>query len=257
MRVYVLVAWLEHVLDNFCIGALLAELFVETDNDRRNSLKRLCASREVLQHQRDSGGWEMEHLEAFRDHGLTWPADFAEGSATLKVLNEKGTCFDVGRLTTRQAELLFFYHSVFHYLETCVEFVDVNPSLGRAFNTDVDKNPWRTTVPTLTGTAIICVRYKRGGVISVRALDGLEVFQIMGFDASFLHEPVAANSSLLINMAGNAFSAFAVTPMLMVALSGVGLIGALEEPPPKAPRTEVTPDVINVITDSDVDSDED
>ena len=96
----------------------------------------------------------------------------------------------------------------------------------------------------------MCVGYDQGGVIVLRALLGLEVFNLIGFDSAFLRQPVGATSSLLINMGGNAFSAFAAAPMMMVALAGAGLIDMLEEPPAKASPQKGADSVLEFSHDS-------
>jgi uncharacterized membrane protein len=105
-----------------------------------------------------------------------------------------------------------------------MEFVDVNPSLGRLVGPE-RKSPWRTTTNTIIGQTALCVRYMDDeGLIIVRAVTGIEMFQMIGWDFSFFKRPIAATSVLLGNMAGYAFSGFACMPALMALLSGLGAL---------------------------------
>ena len=74
------------------------------------------------------------------------------------------------------------------------------------------------------------------GSITIWPLHGLEVCQLIGFRVSFLKNPVAASSQMLVNIVCNTFSGFAVAPMLMVALSGLGVMSTLPEQPANAAR---------------------
>ena len=166
--------------------------------------------------------WEEEHCAAFRDQGLAWPM-----KVTSSVMELEGGSIHKQYLNQRAFELLFFLHTVFAMMpcdeEMQFEYVDVNPTLGRSTQ---NGNPWRSLCPTITGASQMCVRYRRGssGRITVRPLSGQECMALIGWSPSFFAANVTMNDIVLRNFAGNAFSAFAYTPMLIVALCGYDIV---------------------------------
>ena len=271
-------AWLGGFLDSICIGSLSAELFVATNDESLAVYKGMCSDCGPKESgpKRDSGGeWETEHFEAFRKHGLPWPCDL-KGPAVAAVLQPARTHFDPGQLTPRQAQLLFFCNAVVPYNSNAIEFVDVNPSMSRLFpirtgsgspdarvgsgSSDAHEphgegGPWKSLAPTLTGGSLLCVRYTQGNSRVVRPLTGIEVFQLVGWHSTFLHNPVGASSSVLTNLSGNAFSGFATVPLLLMMLSGAGLLYDLDTAPAKSPRLEPLPTSEKITDDSDTDPD--
>jgi hypothetical protein len=163
-------------------------------------------------------------LEAFRRRGLKWPVDWDAVAASKDIV------FKRWGLPDRPAELLYFLHVAFPFdmKEAAVEFVDVNPSMGRLLPSEQSTSPWRTTCPTLTGLAIVCVRYLGpGSSVVVRPITPIESFALIGWGVSYFRSPIDCTASCVLNMAGNAFSGFAFSPVLMMALTGCGVISTM------------------------------
>ena len=200
-------AFLESFIHTFCIDSLPVEWFLGLNDD---AIAKLMSYVEVEAgpHQREGEKWEAEHMAAFRDKGLAWPAELHEGSPTIKALQQKGILFHTNGLSARQAELLLYCHSVFPFGRKTVQFLDVLPSMGRMFAHDMDKSPWKEVCQTLLSGSSICIRYMDGDHVVVRPLMGIEAMQLIGFHSSYHKMPVAANNSLLVDLSGNAFFGF-------------------------------------------------
>ncbi len=161
--------------------------------------------------------WQDDHCERFRLRGLAWPVDFDA------VANEADLTFIRGSLSDRAAESLFYMHKSFpHTDKSEPEFGDVNVSLPRLVP-DEEKSPWKQMCPTMVGSAHMCVRYvnSTSGNIAVRPITPIEAFELIGWAECDLHLPVPIRGSTAINMAGNAFSAFAVVPALVLLFTGL------------------------------------
>ena len=244
--------WLDSFLEAFCIGPLPTEKFVTKDHVQYGRYL------DMAEHTSSPGSaskkdmkWEDEHCTVFRAHGITWPVDFPA------MVNEEGLIFIHGNLSVRQVELLYFLNRVFpmSYDTKHIEYVDVNPSLGRAVGSE-ESYPWRTTSTTLVGSSIMCVRYWDDKCnLVVRPLTGIETFSLIGWDPSYYRrKKVGASHETLGSLAGNAFSAFAVLPMYMVVFSGLGILKEMQHqltelgqlPSPNSPETLLS-------SDSDID----
>lgn len=229
-------AWLDSFMETFCIDPLPSEEFIATEPGllaQFQDMAEQSAEPSAKQAKKDTC-WQNDHCDEFRGHGLAWPPDLSKGSLVIQELAHHGTRFERGCLSDRAAELLFFIHTKFPFggsaVGSGIEFVDVNPSISRVLATE-GRSPWRQTAPTLTGQALLCVRYRcqSDGLVHVRPATGTESFQMIGWDHTFFSQGRAMTThSLLSNMSGNAFSAFAVLPMLMVAFSGLGVVSSLQ-----------------------------
>ena len=134
----------------------------------------------------------------------------------------RSTTFYRMGLGDRAAELLVFLHLRYPMDQDAeIEWVDVNPSLGRCTHSG---KPWRHVCPTMTGASQMSVRYVKGNEIILRPQSGLESFALMGWHITYFAPLCCWTESLLKNMAGNAFSGFAITPMLMLAIGGHSLV---------------------------------
>ena len=80
----------------------------------------------------------------------------------------QGMKMTFGPLTLRQKQLLFYCHKVFPNSSLEIEFVDLNPSMGRLFQQDPYTSPWRMTASTAIGGSILCVCFSREGSIIIR-----------------------------------------------------------------------------------------
>ena len=215
---------ISQLLDHICIGSLDTSAFIATDIDL------LVEHTESVQEEEERNkvakkdtNWQHEHTEAFREQGFSWPPTFDDAS---QVCGDGFELMTKGLAHERQKELLFFVNMVFPYNRyvDAIEFVDVNPSLGRLLGPE-RKSPWRATAYTITGQSALCIRYLTAeGLLLIRPLTGIETFQLIGCDFAFIQRPIVATAGLLSNMAGNAFSGFACMPALMVLFSGLGAL---------------------------------
>jgi hypothetical protein len=122
------------------------------------------------------------------------------------------------------------------------QFLDFSKSLTRLVGTGGDTNPWMDSCPTFTATSQIAIRWGvklDGGVSSLessaaedpfaignapafrvvlRQLDGLELMQFIGFPFTAYREGFPTHAQAT-SLAGNAFSAFAVGPCLLAAIT--------------------------------------
>lgn len=162
--------------------------------------------------------WRSDHIDAFRALGLSWPAELPTSAWEFKQCGEAPAGFKMmrGCLSDRAAELAFFLMVKFPYVADppVVEFVDVNPSMPRLCQDD-ESNPWRQHIPTITGEGHIVLRYRLRGELVLRPLLGFEAFHVIGWAPdAWVGGPYP--DATLTNLVGNAFSGFALLPMLMV-----------------------------------------
>ena len=79
-------------------------------------------------------------------------------------------------------------------------------------------NPWDAQFPTLTGSGSYTIRSKH----FIRSLDGLEALAIAAWGPTRFSDGHFPTSRLAGQIAGNAFSAFAIGPILMGVVAGFG-----------------------------------
>ena len=93
----------------------------------------------------------------------------------------------------------------------------------------------------MTGNSLICVQHKLGADVIVRPLVGVECMGLIGWDAKFWAPGTfLPTDPKCASLAGNAFSGFAVLPVLAVAFAGMELlIEALEEKRAEVERNKV------------------
>ena len=88
-------------------------------------------------------------------------------------------------------------------------------------------------MPTLVGSGKPMVRYRQKSQAVLSPVLGLECFQIIGWDITAWRLwksspiPIPYEHSMIMNTAGNAFSAFAAAPMFMTLLAGWGSLHKL------------------------------
>ena len=127
-------------------------------------------------------------------------------------------------MSRRSQDTAYLLQMAFPMGDKPVEFFDANPSLKRLMGPDFERNPWMGPHgPTITGSGTIMMRRKMDipDSIQVRHLAGVEVMQMSGWDVSqFISTSIAdlPTSTLLSNLAGNAFSAFACLPLIFSVL---------------------------------------
>ena len=138
-----------------------------------------------------------------------------------------------GSLPERNMELAYILMIKFPFcVDSPPELIDTNSSYSRLCpqpaEGDVASSPWCTAMPTVTGNSRMVVRYCHNDTVYLRAVAGVEILSIIGWDYTFWRPGIYADN-LLLNLGGNAFSAFAVCPMLMCAVAGQGVIQKLVE----------------------------
>ena len=123
--------------------------------------------------------------------------------------------------------------------------MDIDPTLWRIVGWPKVRNPWTEDVtPTITGSCAMLARYwapdedgKRSVV--VRLLSGLELFRLAGWGPDMWHpktpESLMQDKELLTSLAGNAFSGFAVGPMLAIGCAMLGAVPHMFTPPEEQP----------------------
>ena len=160
--------------------------------------------------QRDEPKYEDEHMDVFHELGFLWPPT----ATALKELFKESSICD---LPQRCQELVYLAHMKYSGPKDLVigvpEFLDANSSMGRLRL--ASGSPWhRNVMPTVVGQMKPVVRVRsQDGSDTIRCISGMECMQIQGWDLTdYCDAEVAASeyrNSLLINLAGNAFNAFA------------------------------------------------
>ena len=97
----------------------------------------------------------------------------------------------------------------------------MNFSVARLFVNDAAgrlKDPWSQEMPTITGSGVYLVRDPRG---ALRGLHGQELMAFQGWHHGFWNsEEELPAHELMSNLAGNAFSLFALGPCLLALFLG-------------------------------------
>lgn len=156
-----------------------------------------------------------DHLKLFDSRGFSWPparTAFFDGS--------------LDQLEVRAFECAVFAHLAFPAdmnNPKLVEWMDVNESLTRSTGAVGLQNPWKKTVPTLTCQIVLIFRRIVANKLVYRQLDGVEMLQMIGFDHRYID---LGNGGLpthisATKLSGNAFSAFAVGPVLMSVFANI------------------------------------
>ena len=161
-----------------------------------------------------------QHCELFRKHGLQWPV--VKSKLPAKFAKE------LHMLTERSADVAFFCEFVWPWEDGNdkrePQFLDVHMSLPFLVNTENRTSPWKTVLGCLAGSTRIWMRLASlEDVLEHRLITGTEAMQFIGWDVSFFKTmPMPGNRSeqdLLMSMAGNAYSGFALAPALMALLT--------------------------------------
>jgi len=207
----------------FVVPSLPVESFLVLDiEDLLRTGRRISTMSVPVSTASSKEKWRSDHIDAFRTLDLSWPVELPTSAWEFKQCGEPPAGFKMmrGCLTDRAAELAFFLMVKFPCVADppVVEFVDVNPSMPRLCQDD-ESNPWRQHIPTITGEGHIVLRYRLRGYLILRPLFGFEAFHAIGWGPDeWVSGPYP--DAILTNLVGNAFSGFALLPMLMV-LSGM------------------------------------
>ena len=218
------------MLASLKIDALQATSFICTDPKQNElNLKNLGAHGRHTQlrkkQKQETAVYKDDHLFAFQMFDIRWPPQ------------EFPSYFDRATFTQRQEEMLYFIDYLWPLATPSIEFVDVNPTLPRLLSIAKDQAvktiadlrcPWSTCCPTLTSQSKLAIRYKEeeGGVV-MRACEGYEVMALIGWGLEHWQtagDGVCNDKSDLdcMSLAGNAYSAFAVGPVISASLSLLG-----------------------------------
>ena len=184
-------------------------------------LKRAKPTRHV--HEPD---WTIEHEQLFLLNNLLWPPS---DDLFKSILDNFGR--------EREAQLVYLADAVFKEVEfSKTTYFDANHAANRVLkpddastNVSLDvklRNPWRLHVPTLTCLSSIAMRtLLKDGSTCITRLHALEQMQLIGWDKSMFRGQRApwdhATPELLGDMAGNAWSAFAIAPLLVAVVGSV------------------------------------
>lgn len=187
-------------------------------------------------------GFRDEHCELFKHAGLEWPPSLTE----LALNNLR---YKLGGLGERCMEVVYFMDQHFPphgpLLQTPqLEFMDVNSSLARLLNWQPGSGeekfaelryPWCGSPRTITGQSKIVMRTAQAGVpSSVRLLEGWEVMALIGWSPNMWKKGGPfVQPEVMCNMAGNAFSGFAVGPVLVATLALMGRPSTSARSPPQ------------------------
>jgi hypothetical protein len=167
--------------------------------------------------------YRLEHSMIFRAAGYAWPPpnpmDIGEGFQ-----------FKTAGLSRRSIECLHFLSKRFPPSNR-IEWYDANVGLSASLSFKIDtplkdedlKNPWRSFCQTIVGSSQMVVRINTPDVKVLRLLEPFECLALIGWCASFysVGHPMP-NVQLASSLAGNAFSGFAMYPLLTSMMAIVG-----------------------------------
>ena len=165
---------------------------------------------------------EMEHIDMYHAAGMEWPPPADELNKLFKGA--------LGEMPARSKGLVYLCHKLFSgdddLLPGIPQLMDANTSIGR-LRPD-SSSPWfRDEMPTIVGSMKPVVRVRSpSGQDTIRCVSGVECMQMQGWDSTWFKHPEDAfqhyKSELLVNMAGNAFSAFACGPAFAASIPLIG-----------------------------------
>lgn len=164
------------------------------------------------------------HLELFREKKMAWPP-----ALDAPQFNH----IEWGSLGRRACEVVLLLDSIFPaptYKEgepPILQFVDVNPDIKRLLVQDSQgrlKSPWRAHPQTLTGRCQLVLRVVNRSGASIRPLQALELFALIGwFPTAFKEGVDVPHVGLAASLCGNSFSGFHIGPAFMSLVSIVDM----------------------------------
>jgi len=161
--------------------------------------------------------YKDDHMRLYDSINLVWPAP-----------SPRGYDGALDHMEQRAFEVFHFANNKFPLASGALtpEFIDVQPEITWVCGSDGKQNPWRTVFPTLTSCGQYIYRRWVLGVnyhfLEVGQLDGMELLQMIGFEMANVETWDFPSHELATSMAGNAFSAYAVGPMLILSMIGLG-----------------------------------
>jgi hypothetical protein len=125
-----------------------------------------------------------------------------------------------------------------HVGDNDICFLDFNPTLPRVY-----KRGWSTNrLATLVGSARIMSRRRCNKQLQYRILTGYELMSIVGWHESFYTDLGLEHNATLVSLAGNAYSGFAILPLLVCIFSFMWKFEILGVVPAAESETQVTID---------------
>ncbi|CAK0882438.1 unnamed protein product, partial [Prorocentrum cordatum] len=221
----------DHVTSNFL--SVLGEMKTDMINPgefllSKNELAKFCegiieAAPSAAAHGpapkkgKTDANWKSVHESAFLQHGVEWPPTLPDELHSFRYQREK--------------EVVFFANQTWPATASGWQFFDCNHTFERIFkypSVKEDgslKSPWKDFVPTLTAQSSIAARFMDSdGRVSMRHVHGLECMHFIGWSLghykgqSSPFKTPGVTPELLEDMAGNAWSGFAVAPIAIAAL---------------------------------------
>lgn len=156
--------------------------------------------------------FETEHMELFMEEGWPWPV-------TPEVFQNE--CGHMPHLSARAREVIFYANRKWSMPDdVSVQFLDCNCSLDRLRRVH---GAWADSAPmTLVGTTQLIMRRRRSDApgFELRYITGVELMRMQGWSLGDFLAPTltSADNDTTTSLAGNAFSGFAVGPVLLAAL---------------------------------------
>ena len=214
----------------------------------------------VVEREIGNDGWKNMNLNIYRANGFVWLLD--PDTHHSKSLIEYH-CF-----RPRVIDSLFLLDVLFPpgQCEEPFELIDVNPTLERMLESYVDedfklkdslgaRSPWKSWSPTLVVSGRLVVRHKIDGLRpgascylhNVRLVEPFEAFRLVGWCESmwlpFEKEVTVRDMGVMLNIAGNAFSAFHYLPWICGMHS---TWGRFMHAPPQKPAEDMGRPLITV-----------
>ena len=168
--------------------------------------------------------WHEKDRDIFHDLSVKWPP--VMDPAMLELFEGWGL---------RVAEIAHVAHQYFPLeVDDKWFFLDANHTLERLlrWNPAAPRhvhNPWRRTCSTLTGHSKIVPRRRRSKTkeLILRPLFSIEGMRMIGWDLAFWRWPVFGDlvtQDVLVSLAGNAFSGYALTPLVIAVIGRLGRV---------------------------------
>ena len=167
--------------------------------------------------------YKEEHMTIFMASRLKWPPVATDFSNAPHIMPHG--------MSQRVLEVAIICHRLYEKTAltrepSSVQFLDANNTLTRILHWDdeagaaTSKDVWKDLVPTLTQRSTILVRYvdDQRKVTDIRVLEGRELMFLIGFPQGKKDLLDGFTSRELSSLAGNAFSAFSIGPVVETAL---------------------------------------
>ncbi len=152
--------------------------------------------------------YKDDHLAIYRESNLEWPPDLKQMPPDFVQATRA--------LSEREAEIAYLLEQTEPYpggVGVC-QFVDLNKSLMYLLGKEGNKTAFSEFVPTLSSSTHLWMRCDNGPGKgkSWMLLPNIYLMSFVGWDMSFYKK--AVDEDLLLNLAGNAFSAFSIGAVL-------------------------------------------